>query len=147
MLLKIKYAIKKIPISYKKKVDFVDTLSRRTKFWDTSVPCGSENSNNVVQLNPLKINTIFSHHTPTLMQPLKKSHQKALENPNIDLQSNGIYSKSDIQHHIRTQQIKIYSQKWTQYNDNPYIKTYANLKKQQAFHTYKQKTIEGILKI
>ena len=27
-------------------------------------------------------------------------------NPNIDLQSIGIYSKSDIQHHIRTQQFQ-----------------------------------------
>ena len=40
-----------IPIFYKNKVHFVDTLSRRTYFWDTAVPCGSENSHNVVQLN------------------------------------------------------------------------------------------------
>ena len=37
---------------YKNNVHFVDTLSRRTYFWDTAVPCGSENSHNVVQLKP-----------------------------------------------------------------------------------------------
>ena len=41
------------------------------------------------------------------MQPLKKflpeSIRAIARNPNIDLQSIGIYSKSDIQHHIRTQ--------------------------------------------
>ena len=47
-----KRCYKRIPIFYKKKVPFVDTLSRRIYFWDTAVPCGSENSHNVVQLNP-----------------------------------------------------------------------------------------------
>ena len=31
---------KRIPIFYKNRVHFVDTLSRRTYFWDTAVPCG-----------------------------------------------------------------------------------------------------------
>ena len=47
-----KRCYKRIPIFYKNKVNFVDTLSKRTYFWDTAVPCGSENSHNVVQLNP-----------------------------------------------------------------------------------------------
>ena len=47
-----KRCYKRIPIFYKNKVHFVDTLSRRTYFWDTAVPCGSQNSHNVVQLNP-----------------------------------------------------------------------------------------------
>ena len=38
----------RIPIFYKNKVPFVDTLSRKTYFWDTAVPCGSKNSHNVV---------------------------------------------------------------------------------------------------
>ena len=42
------------------------------------------------------------------MQPLKKFSPESIRviarNPNIDLQPIGIYSKSDIQHHIRTQQ-------------------------------------------
>ena len=47
-----KRCYKRIQIFYKRKVLFVDTLSRRTYFWDTAVPYGSENSHNVVQLNP-----------------------------------------------------------------------------------------------
>ena len=52
MFLKINVVIKESLYSIKNKVHFVDTLSRRTHFWDTAVPCGSENSHNVVQLNP-----------------------------------------------------------------------------------------------
>ena len=44
------------------------------------------------------------------MQPLKKFSSESIRaiarNPNIDLQSIGIYSKSDIQHHNRTQQFQ-----------------------------------------
>ena len=44
------------------------------------------------------------------MQPLKnfspESIRAIVRNPNIDLQSIGIYSKSDIQHHIRRQQLQ-----------------------------------------
>ena len=44
------------------------------------------------------------------MQPRKKFSPESIRaiarNPNIDLQSIGIYSKSDIQHHIRTQQFQ-----------------------------------------
>ena len=44
------------------------------------------------------------------MQPLKKfsseSFRAIARNPNIDLQSIGLYSKSDIQPHIRTQQFQ-----------------------------------------
>ena len=44
------------------------------------------------------------------MPPLKKNSPESIQakapNPNIDLQSIGIYSKSDIQHHIRTQQFQ-----------------------------------------
>ena len=102
---------KKIPIFYKNKVHFVDTLSRRTYFWDTAVPCGSENSHNVVQLNPDEDKYYLLTLYPTLMQPLKKFSPESIRaiarNPNIDLQSIGIYSKSDKQHHIRTQQFQV----------------------------------------
>ena len=101
---------KRIPIFYKIKVHFVDTLSRRTYFWDTAVPCGSENSHNVVQVSPDEENFCLITPYPTLMQPLKKFSPESIRaiarNPNIDLQSIGIYSKSDIQHHIRTQQFQ-----------------------------------------
>ena len=44
------------------------------------------------------------------MQPLKKFSPETIrtiaQNPNIDLQSIEIYSKSDIQHHICTQQFQ-----------------------------------------
>ena len=101
-----KRCYKTVPIFYKSKVHFVDTLSRRTYFWDTAVPCGSENSHNVVQLNPDEYKYYLLTRYPTLMQPLKKFSPESIRaiarNPKIDLQSIGIYSKSDIQHHIRT---------------------------------------------
>ena len=103
-----KRCYKRIPKFYKNKVNFVDTLSRRPYFWDTAVPCGSENSHNVVQLNPDEDKYYLLTPYPTLMQPLKKFSPESIRaiarNPNIDLQSIGIYSKSDVQHHIRTQQ-------------------------------------------
>ena len=44
------------------------------------------------------------------MQPLIKLSSESIRaiarNPNIDLQSTGIYSKFDIQHHMRTQQFQ-----------------------------------------
>ena len=105
-----KRCYKRIPIFYKNKVQFVDTLSRRTCFWDTTVPCGSENSHNVVQLDPDEDKYYPLTPYPTLMQLLKKFSPESIRaiarNPNIDLQSIGIYSKSDIQHHIRTRQFQ-----------------------------------------
>ena len=110
MFLKINAAIKESLFFYKNKVHFVDTLSRRTYFWDTAVPCGSEKSHNVVQLNPDEDKYYLLTPYPTLMQSLKKFSPESIRaiarNPNIDLQSIGIYSKSDIQHHIRTQQFQ-----------------------------------------
>ena len=74
-----KRCYKRIPIFYKNKVYFVDTLSRRTYFWDTAVPCGSENSHNVVQLNPDEDKYYLLTPYPTLMPPLKSFHQKVSE--------------------------------------------------------------------
>ena len=113
-----KRCYKRIPIFYKNKVYFVDTLSRRTYFWDTAVPCESENSHNVVQLNHDEDKYYLLTPYPTLMPPLKKFSPESIRaiarNPNIDLQSIGIYSKSDIQHN----NFKNFLQKWTPYNDN-----------------------------
>ena len=99
-VLEDKRCYKRIPIFYKNKVHFVDTLSRRNSFWDTAVPCGSENSHNVVQLNPDEDEYYLLTPNPTLMQPLKKTSPESIRaiarNPNIDLQSIIIYSKSDI---------------------------------------------------
>ena len=110
MFLKIKDATKESPYSRKNKVYFVDTLSRRTCFWDTAVPCGSENSHNGVKLNPDEDKYYLLTPYPLLKQPLKKFPPESIRaiarNPIIDLQSSGIYSKSVIQHHIRTQQFE-----------------------------------------
>ena len=110
MFLKTKDAIEESLYSIKNKVHFVDTLSRRTYFWDTAVPCGSENSHNIVQLNPDEDKYYLLTPYPTLMQLLKKFSPESIRaiarNPNIDLQSIGIYFTSDIQHHIRKQQFQ-----------------------------------------
>ena len=79
-------------------------------FWDTAVPCGSENSHNVVQVNPDEDKYYLLTPYRTLMRSLKKflpeSIRAIARNPNIGLQSVGIYSKSDFQHHIGTQQFQ-----------------------------------------
>ena len=105
-----KRCYKRITIFYKIKVHFVDTLSRRTNFWDESVPCGSENSHNVVQLNPDEDKYYLITPYPTLMTPLKKISPESIRaiagNSNIDLHLIGICSRSDIQYHIRTNNFK-----------------------------------------
>ena len=92
-----KRCYKRISIFYKNKVHFVDTLSRSTYFWDLAVPCGSENSHNVVQLNPDKHKYYLLKPYPKLKQPLKKFSPESIiaiaRNPYIDLQSIAIYSK------------------------------------------------------
>ena len=57
-----KRCYRRIPIFYKEKVHFVDTLSERTDFWDTAVLGGSKKSHNNVHLNPDENTTICSHH-------------------------------------------------------------------------------------
>ena len=71
MYLRTKYITKESPYSTKK-VHYVDTLSRRTYFWDTAVPCRSENSHNDVQLNPDEDKYYLLTPYPTLILPLKK---------------------------------------------------------------------------
>ena len=95
---------------YKNKVQFVDILSRKTYIWDTAVLCGSEYSHNVVQLNADEDKYYLLTPYPTLLPPLKKFLPESIKaiarNPNNDLQSIGICSKSDIQHHIHTHQFQ-----------------------------------------
>ena len=101
---------KRITTFYKIKVHFVDTLSRCTFFCGTAIPYGSENSHNVVQLNPNEDNYYLLIPYHTLMPSLKRfSPEKfrAIEhNPNTDLKPIGIFSRSDKQHPIRTQQFQ-----------------------------------------
>ena len=109
MYLKTKDITKECPYSTRK-LHFVDTLSGKTYFWDTVVPCGPENSHNVVQLNPDADKYYRLTPYSPLMPPLKKFSPETIRatarNTNIDLQSIGFYSRSDIQHHIRTQQFQ-----------------------------------------
>ena len=76
--------------------------------WDTAVPRGSDISQNVLQLNPNEDKHYLLTPYPTLTPSLKKFSAESIRaialNPNINLQSIGFYSRSDIQHHIRTQQ-------------------------------------------
>ena len=88
----------------------METLLRRSYFWDTTVPFGSENTHKVVQLKPNEDKFYLLTPYPILMSPLKKISPESIlaiaHKPNIDLKSIGFYCKSDIQHHIRTQQFQ-----------------------------------------
>ena len=105
--LKMNVVTKKFPYSTKIKYILLIHFQDEHFFGVTAVPCGSENSHNVVQLNPDEEKYYSLIPYPTLMQPLKKfspeSFRAIARNPNIDLRSIGTYSKSDIQHHKRTQ--------------------------------------------
>ena len=94
----------------KNEICFIETLSPSTYCWDTTVPCGSENSLNVVQLNPNEDKYYLLTPYPTLMPLLTKLSPETMRaiarNPNLDLQSIGFYSKLDLQHHIRTQKFE-----------------------------------------
>ena len=63
-----------------------------------------------VKLNPDEDKYYLLTPYPTLMPPLKKFSPESIRaiahNPNINLQSIGIYSKSDIQQHISTEQFQ-----------------------------------------
>ena len=74
-----KRCYKRIPLFYKNKKHFVDTLSRRTYFWNTTVPCGSENSHNVVRLKPDEDKYYLLTPHPTLCNHSKNFHPKASE--------------------------------------------------------------------
>ena len=71
---------------------------------------GIKNIQNVVQLIADEDKYYLLTPYPTLMQSLKtfspESIRAIARNPNIDLQSIGIYSESDVQHHICTQQFR-----------------------------------------
>ena len=76
------------------------------------------------------------------MPPLKKISSESIRaiarNPNIDFQSLGIYSRSDIQHHIRTKQFQELLTK---------MDTIKRQSKPQEFQTSVYKTTVDTLKI
>ena len=67
-------------------------------------------------------------------------------NSNIDLQSIGVYSKSDLQHHIRTLQFQELLKKWVQNEYNQLAEVYENSLKLQASEIFTNKTIMETLK-
>ena len=73
MFLKTKDATNETLNFIKKELHFVVTLSRRTYFWDTAVPCGFEKSHNVVQLNPNEDKNYLLTPYSSLTSHLKKS--------------------------------------------------------------------------
>ena len=74
---------------------------------------------------------------PTLKKISPESIKTFTRNPNIDLQSIDVYSRSDIQHQIRTQQFQEFFTKSIQYKDNLLTKINENLQKPQDFrHLY-----------
>ena len=86
---KDKRCFRRILTFYKIKIHFVDKLSQRTYFQETAVPCGSENSQNLVQLNPIKDKfhffTPYTTLTPFLKRFSIESTRTIARNPNIDL--------------------------------------------------------------
>ena len=109
-VLKDKRCYRTIPIFYKKKYILSIHFQDEHIFGIPQSQVDQKNSHNVVQLNPDENKYYLLTPYPTLIQPLKKfspeSIQAIARNPNIDLQSIGKYSKSVIQHHIRTQEFQ-----------------------------------------
>ena len=84
------------------------------------------------------------------MQSLKKFSPKSIRaiarNPNIDLQSIGLYSKSDIQHHIRTQQFQELLTQMDTIQRQSIDQNLRKLEKPQDLQTLIHKTTADILK-
>ena len=84
------------------------------------------------------------------MQPLKKFSPESIRaishNPNIDLQSIGIYSKSDIQHHLRTQQLQDLLTKWDTIQRQPINQNLRKLAETTGFSDINAKDYSGYFK-
>ena len=84
------------------------------------------------------------------MPPIKKFSPESIRaiarNPNIDLQSVGIYAKSDIQYHIRTQQFQELLTKMDTIQRQSLSNIYENLQKQQDFQIFTHKITADISK-
>ena len=125
--------------------------SFRKFFWVTVVPCGSEVSHNVEQLNPNENKFYLSIPYPTLMPLLKKFSLESIfanaRNPNIDLQSKDFIIPYQIYNIIFEQKsFKNLSLKWIQSRDNQPIKTYEISLKQKDFQISTDKKTVDILK-
>ena len=140
-----------IPIFYENNVHFVETFSRRTYFLVTAVPSGSENSHNVVQLNSDedKYNLLSSY--PTFMPPLKKFSPESIraiaKKPNIYFQSIVIYSRSDRQHHFRTQHFQEFLTEMDTVQSQTIDQNLRKTQKPQDFQISMHKTTVDTLKM
>ena len=113
-----------------------------------AVPCGSKKSHKVVQLNPDEDKYCLLTPYPAHMQPLKNLSPESIRAiANIDLRSIGIYSKSDIQHHIRTQQFQEILTKMDTIQRRSIDQNLRKLAETADFQTYTHNTIADILKI
>ena len=118
-----KKCYKRIPNFYK--INYILLIHSPSElfFWFTTVPCGSKNSHNVVQLNPDVDKYYLLTHYPTIMQPLKKCSPESIRatarNPIFiyNQSAHTLISTSNIT--FEHNNYKNYSQKWTQYNNNP----------------------------
>ena len=85
------------------------------------------------------------------MQPLKKCSLKSIRaivsNPNIGLRSIGIYSKSDIQHNIRTHQFQDLLTKVDTIQRQPIDQNLRKIAETANFSEYTHKTIADVLKL
>ena len=85
------------------------------------------------------------------MPPLKKFSPESIRaiarNPNIDLQSIGIYSKSDKQQHIRTQKFQELLTKMDTIQRQSIDQNLRKLEKQQNFQIFTHKITADVLKI
>ena len=101
---------KRILFFKKIKEVFVKTLWRRTNFWDIAFQCGSDKNHNVVLLNPNENKFYLLTQDPTLKPSFKKISPETIRakarNPIKNSQSIVTFSRSDIQHHIRTQELQ-----------------------------------------
>ena len=98
---------KRNSIFYKNQVHFVDTLSRR-KYFGYRSPMYIRKQPQRLSKKPRRRKLLRTITLPLFKAPLKKFSSESIRaiarNPNIDLQSIGIYSKPDLQHHFCTQQ-------------------------------------------
>ena len=122
MFLQTNDAIKQYQYSTKTKYILLISFHEEFIFLETAVPCGSENSHNVVKLNPDEDKYYLLTPYPTLIQPLKSFHLKVLEplpETQISFYTRSAYTMNQIYNTTFVHNnVKNYSQKRTQYNEN-----------------------------
>ena len=83
-----KRCYKRIPIFYNNKVPFVDTLSRRTYFWDTAVPCGSKKQPQRQTIKPRRRKILPTYTIPNINATIEKVLDAQIKEYNTKLSAN-----------------------------------------------------------